>query len=320
MFGMLRVPKGYLQPFEQQVFQAHYCGLCQAMGRRGFAGLRLATSYDGAALALFFSALSKQEVSVLQKPCPFSPWRKKPMPVGRDEVFDFAATASLGIVKLKAADEIGDGCGALKKALLRLVETYLGKKTPDWEEFTVVQKMQTELEKESQPWFDELSFPSGLLIGSLAARAAQENARNCVLARRVGENLGKWIYTWDALWDYADDKKLGRFNAIAAVYGLAVPEPRDWPGEVLQEMDFVLDRCLGEILNNIQLLDLGDPGEILSKLITGAHNWHKRSFVQEFYYEEEAYERLPRNWRPCGSRQAEDNGTRVEQAYTSGSK
>jgi hypothetical protein len=314
MFGMLRVPKGYLLPHEQEVFQAHYCGVCHAMGRCGFPGLRLATSYDGAALALFFSALSQKPLTLQQKPCPFSPWRKKAMPVGSEEVFDFAAAASLGIAKLKAEDEIKDGTGTLKKTLLLGIQKYLSGKAPNWEEFARVQVLQTEVEKADEPWFDELAYPSGLLLGSLAGRAARQNIKDTGLAYKVGENLGKWIYTWDALWDFTDDHKQNRFNAISSAYQLRVPDPSAWAPEILIEMDFVLERCLAEILTNINMLNLGTPGEILAKLLTGAHNWHKRTYVEEFFQEEETHERLPRGWRNDGCQHAKKSSSRAEQA------
>ncbi|HZW84086.1 MAG TPA: DUF5685 family protein [Candidatus Deferrimicrobium sp.] len=313
MFGMLRVPKGYLLPQEQEVFQAHYCGVCHALGRSGFPGLRLATSYDGAALALFFSALSQQPIPLQQKPCPFSPWRKKAMPVAREEVFDFAAAASLGIAKLKAEDEIKDSKGSLKKTLLQVIQKYLSGKAPKWDEFAQVHELQTNAEEANEPWFDELAYPSGLLLGSLAERAARQNAMDTDLAYKVGENLGKWIYTWDALWDFADDQKQNRFNAISSAYQLSVPEPSAWPPEILAEVDFVLERCLEEVLANINMLNLGTPGEILAKLLTGAHNWHKRTYVKVFFQEEETYERLPRGWRKDGCQHAEKSSSRTEQ-------
>lgn len=300
MFGLLRVPKGYLSEDEFKVFQAHYCGICHALGRCGFQGLRMATSYDGTALAMFVSGLSGKQIAIEHKPCLFSPWRKKHQAVGAHDVFDFTARASLALVRLKAEDELLDGAGPIKQNLLKALVKYLKKKVPDWPELNEVGDLQREVEGRGDPWFDELAYPSGVLLGSIAARAAAANGKDEKLAYKVGANLGKWIYVWDALWDYEDDWKKGRFNALSAAYKPGVAQVKELEPELISEVDFVLERCLEEVTNNLQSLNLGTNGEILAKLVRGAHKWHKGVFVKEFFIEEGiAYERLPSTWQPC---------------------
>jgi len=310
MFGLLRVPKGYLGEDEFKVFQAHYCGLCHALGRRGFQGLRLATSYDGTALAMFFSGLKGKELEVEQKLCLYSPWRKKPQASGSHEVFDFTALATLALVRLKGEDELLDGAKGPRRWAAAGLVRYLDKKVPDWPELEEVGAQQREAEQRKDPWFDELAYPSGLLLGSLAARAAASTDKDQQLAFKVGENLGKWIYIWDALWDFEGDCKRGRFNALKAAFRPEADKVTHLDAALWEEIDFILDRCKTEVLTGLSGLDLGQNGLILAKLIRGAHLWHKANFVKDFFNEEGvSYECLPSAWRPSACTQPASAGT-----------
>ena len=295
MFGLLRVPKGYLSPDEFEQFQAHYCGVCHALARCGSQGFRLALSYDAAALTMLVSAFAGGEVLIERKPCPFSPWRRKPMATGPGEVFDFAAKASLGLVKLKAEDEILDGAGLVRRWAMQVLARYV--KAPSWPEFEETGTLQREAEENPAPWLDELLYPTGFLLGSIATRAAAAYGREEETAYKLGENLGKWIYLWDALWDFEDDCASGRFNALSAAYPLETKQVRGLDPQLMSELDFVLERSLAEVIRNLRRLDLGATGEILAKLIRGAHGWHKNTFVKEFFRGEIDDERLPLSWR-----------------------
>ncbi len=309
MFGLLRVPKGYLSPEEFEQFQAHYCGICHALARCGSQGFRLALSYDAAALAMLVSALAGGGVLIERKPCPFSPWRRKPMAMGPGKVFDFAAAVSVSLVKLKAEDEIRDGSGRVRRWAMQRLIKYLESKVPSWPEFGETGALQLEAEENANPWLDELLYPSGFLLGSIAARAAASFGGKQEAAYGLGENLGRWIYLWDALWDFEHDCAAERFNAITAAYGLETKQVRGLPPPLISELDFVLERSLGELIRNLRSLDLGSTGEVLAKLIRGAHSWHKNAFVREFFREEIDYERLPLSWRSSSCPHSASTGT-----------
>lgn len=306
MYGLLRVPKGYLTKHELAVFQAHYCGLCHALGRCGFAGLRLATSYDGAALALFYSALQQEPVASQDERCPYFPWRKKYQAIGGYPIFDFAAKASLGLARLKFADDLADGVKGFRRLVFRRLSDYLELKAAQWPEFAETGRRQRAVEEREDCWFDELTEPTGLLLGSIAARAASACHREESNAFQVGQYLGKWIYTWDALWDFEDDQSRHRFNGLAAAYQLDCPKLNQLPQRLWRELDFVLERCVSEILRNLDALGLNrdERGRILAKLIVGAHNFHKRALVSEFLKEESCIERLPMSWQSCRTQQS----------------
>lgn len=296
MFGILRVPKGLLTEAEDKIFQGHYCAVCYALGRCGSPVLRMSTSYDAAALAMLATGLCSEEMTISLRPCPVKPWRKIPVVTSTSEVFEFAARATLGLISLKIYDELEDGGLRLKRLVLQLGTKYLQRKLPAWDEFAVAAELQSEIERVPQPWFDEAAYPSGYLLGSIASRAAMLCGREADNAYVVGENLGKWIYTWDGLWDFESDLRKGRFNPLVSALGSRAHRVRNLEARIFDQLEFVLERTLSETIQGLQIMKLGANGEILVKMLRGVHLWHRQAFVKE-YFKEEYNECLPSSWR-----------------------
>ena len=58
----------------------------------------------------------------------------------------------------------------------------------------------------------------GELLSSIMSEGLSENGKT--IAATIGRHIGKWIYIVDAIDDYRDDVKHGRFNPIARAYGV----------------------------------------------------------------------------------------------------
>ena len=89
MFGYVTLYRKGLADAEMDRYQAYYCGLCRALGRRYGRTGQLALSYDMAFVAILLTALYDTPTAFSEGRCVPHPLKKRPR--ADNELLDYAA-------------------------------------------------------------------------------------------------------------------------------------------------------------------------------------------------------------------------------------
>lgn len=225
MFGYIKPYSPELLVREDTYYRGIYCGLCRAMGRCTGCASRLTLSYDFTALALIRLAVTAEPVAFAPRRCAAHPLTKRSVAQPCAALDYCARTAAiLGYHKLR--DDIDDEQGA-KRLCARLALPALASMRKrahrdkslaplDAAIETALDDLHA-LEAAKTPSVDQPADAFGRLMRALAAHGLEGTAAR--VAGDIGHHLGRWLYVIDAIDDYADDVRLGRYNPIAAARG-----------------------------------------------------------------------------------------------------
>ena len=72
MLGYVTIEKGELKVKDFDLYQAYYCGICKAIGKRLGQVPRMTLSYDAVFLAMVLDGLTDGEAKVLREHCAVS--------------------------------------------------------------------------------------------------------------------------------------------------------------------------------------------------------------------------------------------------------
>lgn len=223
VFGYIRVRESELRVRELSLYRAAYCGLCRSLGRECGQVSRIYLSYDLTFMALVRAALAGETFRVGEHRCPVHPARKRPM-VEPCPSIRFCAAAHAVMTRGKALDDLRDEKGTkrfrarlirfqTRRACRRVRKAYPGL------ENAVLSRLDelAALEREGTPSADIPAECFGNLLADILSYGLEGPERT--LARDIGMHTGKWIYLVDALDDFEDDVRRGRFNPIRNLYG-----------------------------------------------------------------------------------------------------
>ena len=97
MFGYVTIYRKGLADADMDRYQAYYCGLCRALGRRYGRTGQLALSYDMAFVAILLTALYDVPTAYTAGRC--APHPIKPRPRANNEFMDYAADMTAANVR-----------------------------------------------------------------------------------------------------------------------------------------------------------------------------------------------------------------------------
>lgn len=257
MLGYVTIEKSELKVREYEMYQAYYCGICKSIGRRFGQLPRMTLSYDSVFLALILAGLTSHKDIVLQEHCITHYIQKKPVVFG-NEALDYAADVMVILAYHKFLDDWKDehskkglvGMGALRGAYKKLRRMH-----PD-----ICQKTETslsalsDLEGENSGKLDQVSdtFADIMEVLFTGYEPASEQTR---ILGQLGRHLGKWIYTIDALDDYAEDVEKEKYN------------PLRFRENKLEGIEDLLYNYLAEAANAYDLLEIKKNKGILDNII-----------------------------------------------------
>ena len=227
---------GYVQPYipnltvgDYEYYRAAYCGLCRSMGKVCGAGANLTLSYDGVFLSLLRVLMMKDTPDCERHRCPYSPLVKKNMLVGSPDI-DFSAGAMGVLAALKLEDDVIDESGVYRLvAMLCRIPAKRWMERAEGQDLGIVQSIRDKLalfynaecnnlERDfSDSGIDDCAEAFGEVVGMLAARGIE--FENYAIAYSIGRHVGRWVYCIDALDDFDEDVKKGRYNVLTAAYG-----------------------------------------------------------------------------------------------------
>ena len=264
MYGYVRVDRPECKIREFEYYRAVYCGLCRALGRCGGTLARLTLTYDFAFMTLVRMALEDQKPKFAKKRCAAHPFVRHAEMMPNNAV-EYCARASLLVGYRKICDDLQDETG-VRRLRAKLVHPLFrgfrrrAAKGVESLENSITERLLKLSELEKAPPMS-LDMPA-MLFGSVMADVLSFGLAHgrAKVASEVGMAVGKWVYMLDALDDFEEDAKRGRYNPIVTVYG---KDPLK--KEVLEQISLAMSACLTEAKNAMDLLDTEDTD--LSALI-----------------------------------------------------
>lgn len=257
MFGYIKIDKPECKIREYEYYRAVYCGLCRALGRCGGQCARLALTYDFTFMTLVHMALSGEKPSFSKRRCIAHPLLAHAEAKANPSL-DFCARASLLLSYGKLLDDIADEKGKKRlrakmlRPLLRPMCRRAGKGYSALEEqITSRLSALSALEKAPPPSLDRPAMLFGGMMSDILTYCFEgERAR---VAAALGMAVGKWVYLIDALDDFEEDVRLGRYNPISLIYGEGALDKT-----ALGQIGFALDSAITEAAAALDLMEFPD--------------------------------------------------------------
>ena len=255
MFGYVKVDKPELRVREYEYYRGVYCGLCRALGKCGGQCARLTLSYDFAFMALVRMAIENKAPAFSQRRCVAHPFHKHNI-ADNNSALEFCAAASLLLAYGKNRDDIADEKGlkrlsaAVASPFLSMMKRRPSKRYKDLE-VKIAESLHrlSELERESKEVsVDRPAELVGELLGEIMAEGLEGSKAR--VGRKIGRHIGKWIYIADAIDDYDEDVKKGRYNPLMGFCG------RDRLSD--ESLDSLENALTGELMEAEKGFDLID--------------------------------------------------------------
>ena len=211
MFGYVRINKMDLTFREYDNYKGYYCGLCKYLKENHGEISRIGLNYDITFLIVILSAIYKPKTNIFEEVCLVSPFKRKKKLV--NDITEYAASMNILLTYYKLEDNLLDDKGVkdilaynLYKSKLKIAhEKYPHKSKIIKEQM----KLLNELEKNKEYNIDKVSNTFGELMGEIFAYKKDKYEDDL---RRIGFNIGKYIYILDAYEDLNEDYKKGRYN------------------------------------------------------------------------------------------------------------
>ena len=222
MFGYVKPDIKELLVKEHEFYKSTYCGICRSMKKHTGGLSPITITYDSVFLALVRMAyIPDSELSSSMRRCIAHPTKKKCM-LNDNSAIEYTARAFAILSYYKMKDDLADE-GVAKRMLVNLTRPILAsaKKMADLEPLAEIVKDRleriSEIERERRPSIDEPAELFGELLGEIFAYGLDGNDR--LVTYECGYRLGKFILLADAIDDYDEDKRTGKYNPYVISYG-----------------------------------------------------------------------------------------------------
>jgi hypothetical protein len=301
MFGYVLPLKSELKVREFEVYHAYYCAVCRAIKRRYGELPRLLLSYDSAFMALLAGALAADEGGFSEFRCFTNPAKRRneaqPSPG-----IDYAADALVLLAYLSIEDDVRDD-GGVKARGAKLLFGSPGRRAADRLGGLAASIMDslaelTELERQRTDSIDRIADPFGRLMaatlepiaaftgeadGGLTSTVDEpltqaftgegddgegsEAAVKVALAE-LGYHMGRYIYTVDAIDDFARDVEENKYNPFIIISGVSdAEEATAYMAAQRETIDLSLTLSLAKVAENVERLPLKRYRDILENVV-----------------------------------------------------
>ncbi|MEF9991900.1 MAG: DUF5685 family protein [Peptostreptococcaceae bacterium] len=258
MFGYVRINKMDLTFREFDTYKGYYCGLCKYLKQNHGEISRLSLNYDITFLILLLTSVYRPKATITQEVCIANPVKKKARIV--NEITEYAASMNVLLTYYKLEDNLNDDKG-IKDILAYNI--YKGKLNKAYEKYPqkadyIKEQLENlqEFETKKSTNIDEVSNTFGNLMGEIFAYKNDEYEYDL---RRIGFNIGKYIYTLDAYEDLDKDIKKGRYNPFV--------EYADRKDELSKRVDKLISISLGYLTQSIDKLHIKTNVNIIENIV-----------------------------------------------------
>lgn len=215
MFGYVRINKMDLTFREYEHYKAYYCGLCKYLKRNHTELSRMTINYDITFLIVLLSSIYQPSAQVFHEKCIVDPVKKKKHII--NEITEYAASMNILLAYYKLEDDVNDE-GDIKSRLLRRAYRKSFKtaydKYPQKADFikACLGELRS-LEEDQSTSIDQTSNCFARLLEEIFDYKDDEYRDRL---RKVGFNIGKYIYIMDAYEDLDQDLEKGRYNPFSS--------------------------------------------------------------------------------------------------------
>ena len=215
MFGYVRINKMDLTFREYEHYKAYYCGLCKYLKRNHTELSRMTINYDITFLIVLLSSIYQPSAQVFHEKCIVDPVKKKKHII--NEITEYAASMNILLAYYKLEDDVNDE-GDIKSRLVRRAYRKSFKtaydKYPQKADFikACLGELKS-LEEDQSTSIDQTSNCFARLLEEIFDYKDDE-CRDRL--RKVGFNIGKYIYIMDAYEDLDQDLEKGRYNPFSS--------------------------------------------------------------------------------------------------------
>lgn len=215
MFGYVRINKMDLTFREYEHYKAYYCGLCKYLKRNHTELSRLTINYDITFLIVLLSSIYQPSAQVFHEKCIVDPVKKKKHII--NEITEYAASMNILLTYYKLEDDVNDE-GGIKSRLARRAykksfKTAYGK-YPKKADF--IKKCLGELRSLEEDQSSSIDQTSNCFARLLEEIFDYKDDDYRDRLRKVGFNIGKYIYIMDAYEDLDEDLEKGRYNPFTS--------------------------------------------------------------------------------------------------------
>lgn len=262
MLGYVRCATGDLMVKHHALYQAMYCGLCHSIDRNAGKSLLPFLSYDFVFLAILRCAATGEQLSTEKQFCLLHPFKNRRKRVKDNVSLCYSAHAALFLTYEKMRDDLLDRDSSFFRKLLvsfwspflkRACRRVVRKNSELAPLFSAVQDAveQGRALEEKKASLDEMCSSFSACLSEIFSFGT-EGAVARILSS-MGNYLGRFLYTLDALDDLDQDEKNASFNPLLVRYGTAAEAKKHF-----EELDLVLSYYVQQMKLGLDLLD-GDP-------------------------------------------------------------
>lgn len=272
MFGYIKPDKENLYVKELNLYKAVYCGLCETIKKKVSFFLPMTLSYDFVFLTMVRASLTKEKSTVKKGRCKYNILKKASYCIPIESAL-FSGRCALLLTTMKVKDDLKDSDTPLyKKAIYLPLYAYLDAKTkklikscPEFKNISkaieVTLSSMDLLEKEKCADIDKMSELFGGMMADMLSYSLE--GRFQVIAKEIGNNIGKYIYLIDAIDDLSSDLKTKSYNPLIEKYGTV---------ESMIKEKNALDVALSMYANNailaFNLIEAHDYSSIINNILS----------------------------------------------------
>ena len=258
MFGYVRINKMDLTFREYENYKGYYCGLCKYLKENHGEISRLGLNYDITFLIVILTAIYKPKPSIFQERCVVSPFKKKKKII--NETTEYAASMNVLLTYYKLEDNLLDDKGIKDIFAYNLYKNKLNLAHNKYPQKSKIIKEQmnllNKLEQEKEYNIDKVSNTFGEIMGEIFAYKTDKYEEDL---RKIGFNIGKYIYILDAYEDLEEDYKKGRYNPFI--------EYINNKEELKQRVDRLVSMSLGLLSSSINNLNIQVNRGIIENIV-----------------------------------------------------
>lgn len=221
MLGYIRAYKPDMTFSQFDIYKGVYCSLCKVIGKRYGLLARMTLSYDFTFFALVRLGLNTDKTEFYPSRCSFNPIKKCYKCSLQNEDLVITADISMLTVYYKYIDNLTDTHG-LKHFALKLLSPYFNhirkkamKNCPEADEILKELNLNQAEAEMFNKGIDYSADPSAKALGKLLC--LKKDYEDIDILQRFGYTVGRWVYIMDAVDDYKDDIKKGRFNPFSNI-------------------------------------------------------------------------------------------------------
>ena len=258
MFGYVKINKMDLTFREYEHYRGYYCGLCKCLKNNHGEISRLSLNYDITFLVLILTSVYRPKSNIIEEGCITNPFKKKKKII--NEITEYAASMNVLLAYYKLEDNLKDDNKLKDKVAYTMYKGILKsayEKYPKKAEFIKEQlEILYNLEKAKNTNIDLVSNTFGSLMSEIFAYKQDEYEKEL---RRIGFNIGKYIYLLDAYEDLDKDYKNGSYNPFIDYI--------DKKEELKLRVDKLISMSLGMVGKGIDNLNLKMNTSIIENIV-----------------------------------------------------